>query len=151
MQPLSNLLEFMTVWWQRQKKSCLFSRNIHVWWFNATFMQILPAVLVSAQLFVLSFFPLCFSLWYPSLSLLFSAPPCHHLGKNPFTGPETLNWLFIGTSCNWLLITVLHHVLKFKSAVSAQRKGPLQCFAVIHGCYKRSISVLMACLTSFTC
>lgn len=69
------------------------------------------------------------------------------LAKSPLTDPETFNWLFIDTSCNCLLITALHHVLKFKWAVSAQRKGPLQRFAVIHRCNKRRVSVLEPCVT----
>lgn len=94
-----------------------------------------PAVFVLRR--SLSIFPLHLS--FVSLHFPFVlCSPCYYPDKkkkNPFAAPETLNWLFSDTSCNWLLITVLHHVLIFKSAVSAQRKGPLQCLAVIHsGC-----------------
>lgn len=86
----------------------------------AVFIRVLSAV------FVLFHFPFCFSPFYPLCS---QPPPCH------YPDPETLNWLFIDASCNWLLITVLHHVLIFKSAVSAWGREPLQCLAVIQCCW----------------
>lgn len=50
---------------------------------------------------------LCFSPFvYTSFFPFVLCFPCHHLGTNPFPAPETLNWLFIDVSCNWLLITV---------------------------------------------
>lgn len=82
-----------------------------------------PAVFVLRR--SLSIFPLHLS--FVSLHFPFVlCSPCHYPAKKektPFAAPETLNWLFIDTSCNWLLITVLHHVLIFKSAVSARRNG----------------------------
>lgn len=67
---------------------------------------------------------------------------------DPCTSPGTFNWLFIDKSCNWLLITSLYHVLKFKSAMSTSRNGPFQSFAAVYERYKRSISMLVPCITS---
>lgn len=118
----------MTAWWREWKKSCVYSgRRSHIRLCGAVHPTVAPA---STRLCLFSDarfqFSLCISPLYLFTSPLFSAPPVIILPKRkktPFAAPETLNWLFIDTSCNWLLITVLHHVLIFKSAVSARRNG----------------------------
>lgn len=128
----------MTWWWWEWKKSCFDS----TWCLTARRCIHLNVVLctrLDPAVFVLSHF-LSF---FPSLLSFVLRSPCHYPGTNLFAAPETLNWLFIDTSCNWLLITVLHLVLIFKSV--ARRKGPLHRLAVSHRrCMEAPVSCVCA-------
>lgn len=71
------------------------------------------------------------SVAFPGVFLLvrFAGGPGHHPPLVPHLGicllqaSEVSNWLFNRVQSNWVLITILHSVLIFKSVLSSERKA----------------------------